>query len=377
MSVIYQINLQRTFGGGEVYTRFFTQALQANGHQVVLFVAKQASFWRDLGLSQVELHAVDKENDILAFLPQARGVIFTHTACGTQFAKIVSTQHVLAGLMHMPLYERLPDSYRFYARLFGVSNHVITSARSRGLTNVDDTPMYAVADLTPRRSSGALGVQTASVYDWDQRKLRDRLLSYVYPLWMSVRKKYTFQRPAGLTLAIVSRITPIKQFPLLFSLLVPILKKYPQVQIEFFGAGGYASIRDLRKALWPIRQQVRFWGQQQNVAGIYANVDAVLSGLPEKEALGLNLLEAQAFGTPVIAVDAAPFTETINDGVTGYLYTDPRQDNGVGFERLLQRLLSEQASHLQKEGAEAHLARFSKATFEQRVNTAVLTLTAL
>jgi len=215
------------------------------------------------------------------------------------------------------------------------------------------------------------------VYDWDQRKLRDRLLSYVYPLWMSVRKKYTFQRPAGLTLAIVSRITPIKQFPLLFSLLVPILKKYPQVQIEFFGAGGYASIRDLRKALWPIRQQVRFWGQQQNVAGIYANVDAVLSGLPEKEALGLNLLEAQAFGTPVIAVDAAPFTETINDGVTGYLYTDPRQDNGVGFERLLQRLLSEQASHLQKEGAEAHLARFSKATFEQRVNTAVLTLTAL
>jgi len=379
MPVIYQINLQRTFGGGEVYTRFFTQALQANGYQVVLFIAKQAGFWRDLGLSQVELHAVDIEDDILTLLPHNRCIIFTHTACGTQFAKIVSARHVLAGLMHMPLYERLPDSYRFYTRLLGVSKHVIASARSRGLVNVDDTPMYAVADLAPRKISGALGVQTASVYDWDQRKFRDRLLSFVYPLRMFLRKKSMFQRRPGLTLAVVSRITPIKQFPLLFSLLAPILKKYPQVQIEFFGAGGYASVRDLRKTLWPVRQQVRFWGQQQDVASIYANVDAVLSGLPEKEALGLNLLEAQAFGRPVIAVNAAPFTETVYDGVTGYLYTDPRQDSGLGFEQLLQRLLSEQVSQLQKQNmhANAHLARFSKATFERRVNAAVLALAAL
>lgn len=44
-----QVNWQRQFGGGEIYTRFFTQALQALGWEVQLVVDRKASFWKTWG----------------------------------------------------------------------------------------------------------------------------------------------------------------------------------------------------------------------------------------------------------------------------------------------------------------------------------------
>ena len=85
------------------------------------------------------------------------------------------------------------------------------------------------------------------------------------------------------------------------------------------------GMEDLRKALRPCRAQVRLWGHQPDVRVVYPRVDYVLSGLPEKEALGLNLIEAQACGTPVMAVNKPPFTETVVHGRTGYLFDDPRE----------------------------------------------------
>jgi glycosyltransferase involved in cell wall biosynthesis len=99
---------------------------------------------------------------------------------------------------------------------------------------------------------------------------------------------------------------------------------------------------------------------------IYRQIDYLLSGLPEKEALGLNIIEAQACGTPVIAVDAPPFTETVLDGATGFLYTDPRTDAGAGFARLLDELLAGRARPHPK-SAQAHLQRFSFDAFVERL----------
>lgn len=46
--------------------------------------------------------------------------------------------------------------------------------------------------------------------------------------------------------------------------------------------------------------------------------------MPEREALGLNVIEAQACGVPVMAPGAPPFTETVLPEQTGWLYADPR-----------------------------------------------------
>ncbi|MEI6300094.1 MAG: glycosyltransferase family 4 protein [Betaproteobacteria bacterium] len=364
--------MQENFGGGEVYTRFFSEALIALGWEVELYVARGAGFWRELNMAGVRLHEVSSEAEILDALPPERSLVVTHTAASPGFAAVLAQRHRLTGFAHMPLYERNPAGFACYQRLFAVSRHVLDSARARGLSNLHPEPMYGVADLSLRPGAMAGALRLGSVYDWDQRKFRDRLLGTIAPLAGALLPRLLFTRRPGLTLGIVSRLTPIKQFPHLFSLLAPVLAKFPQVNLEIFGSGGYASVRDLKRALAPAKRQVRFWGQQADVAAVYGQLDYVLSGLPEKEALGLNLIEAQSCGTPVLAVNAPPFTETVVDGASGWLFEDPRRDGGQAFEDRLARLVVG-AARPDPRKAVAHLARFSRDAFSQRVAAALAT----
>jgi len=365
MRTIHQINLQRHFGGGEVYTRFVCAALAELGWRVVLYVSVDADFWSRLNV-RAELAPVASLNEVAAKLPE-NSVVMTHNVLNIHEARAWSARYVLTGFLHMPLYDRDPAGLASYRRLFGVSRHVLDSAQAKGLANAWPEPLYGVADLERGATPGE--IRKASEYDWDRRKLRDRTLGLLEPLASSLRSAPPFSRRPGLTLGIVSRLTPIKQWPLLFRYLAPILARHPQVNVEIFGSGGYASVRDLRRALAPLGDRARFWGQQQDMRGVYPLLDYVLSGLPEKEALGLNLIEAQSCGTPVLAVNAPPFTETVLDGASGYLYADPRTDQGQGFAVLLDRLLAGAprpdprlaAQHLEKFGAAAFQARLAAA----------------
>lgn len=363
---LYQVNLQTQFGGGEVYTRFFTVALIELGYKVVLFVGREADFWEQLLPAGVELIRVASQDEIPARLPLEKSLVVTQTALDAPVAQAVARRHTLCGFVHMPLYQRDPAGYRHYHLLLPVSRHVLESLSGRD--NAYAEPMYAVAD--PQRGAPGGAILARSEYDWDNRKLRDRLLALTEPLWRTGRAATQFNKKSGLTLGIVSRLTPIKQFPLMFGILGPVIARHPQVNLEIFGSGGYASVRDLRASLAPLREQVRFWGYQQDVARIYLQLDFVLSGLPEKEALGLNLIEAQFCGTPVLAVDAPPFTETVIESQTGFLFTDPRVDNGAAFAKLLQRFLGG-AVRPDPRHAKSHLERFSSVAFRDRVAAAL------
>ena len=368
---VYQVNLQNEFGGGEVYTRFFTMALIDLGCRVVLFVSRKADFWESLLPAGVELVRVDGAAEILRGLPQAKSLVVTQTALDADAAQWVAERHVLCGFVHMPLYERDPAGFRHYHLLLPVSRHVLDSIRGRGYSNVFGEPMYGVAD--PRRGASGGAIVARSEYDWDRRKLRDRLLGLTEPWWRMNRSVMEFNKRPGLTLGIVSRLTPIKQFPLMFGILAPVIARFPQVNLEIFGSGGYASVRDLRAGLAPIGKQVRFWGHQTNVAAVYPQIDFVLSGLPEKEALGLNLIEAQFCGTPVLAVRGPPFTETVIDGQTGFFFSDPREDGGESFAQLLLG----GAARPDPRSAIDHLQRFSFAAFRERVARALAEITAV
>lgn len=365
---VYQVNLQSQFGGGEVYTRFFTMALIDLGYRVVLFVSRQAQFWESLLPAGVELVRVGGAAEILRRLPQAKSLVVTQTALDAAAARWVAERHVLCGFVHMPLYERNPPGFGRYHLLLPVSRHVLDSIRWRGYGNAYGEAMYGVAAPPPAAPGGT--VVARSEYAWDRRKLRDRMLGLTEPWWRVRRSSIVFRKRPGVTLGIVSRLTPIKQFPLMFGMLAPKMARFPQVNLEIFGSGGYASVRDLRASLAPVRKQVRFWGHQPNVAAVYPQLDFVLSGLPEKEALGLNLIEAQYCGTPVLAVRAPPFTETVVEPQTGFFFTDPRQDGGESFARLLERLLAG-APRQDPRQATAHLERFSVAAFRERVARAL------
>lgn len=372
-----QINLQPHFGGGEVYTAFLCRALSQLGVATRLLVNPRADFWDSLGLPEdTERIAVATAAGLAANLPAGPLWLLAHGPLPAELRGAMPGR-LRTAIAHMPVQGRDPAAFAGHDRIYAVSGWVRDGLLAAGLP-AWDAPLYGVADVGPRRgnpdahSEGARGnvggaIRRRSRYDWDRRKGRDRLFGACEPLLESLRSHPVFERRTGLTLGIVSRLTPIKQFPLLFEKLAPVLARHPQVGLEIFGSGGYASVRDLDRALAPLAPgQARFWGQQGNVAGIYGQLDYLLSGLPEKEALGLNIIEAQACGTPVIAVHAPPFTETVSNGLTGFLYRDPREDDGADFGRLIDEL-SEGRPRPRPELAETHLARFSVAAFVDRL----------
>jgi glycosyltransferase involved in cell wall biosynthesis len=269
-------------------------------------------------------------------------------------------------MAHMPLQGRNPHSFDGHDMVFPVSEWVREGLIAAGAPSWQEA-LYGVADIADRPAAGDNSIRRQTRYDWDQRKVRDRLLGALQPLVDPFIARPFFTKRPGLTLGIVSRLTPIKQFPLLFSRLAPVLARYPTVNLEIFGSGGYASVRDLNRALRPVSDQVRFWGHQGDVRAVYEQLDYLMTGLPEKEALGLNVIEAQACDLPVLAVRAAPFTETVAEGLTGFFYQDPREDDGADFSRLLDRLLVLEPA-LSPALASEHLARFSFDAFVERLH---------
>ena len=357
----WQINLQTHFGGGEVYAAFLARALARHGVPTTLVVNESARFWDSLEFApDTEILRVGRAEDLPPRLPRERCWLLGHGSLPACLS--ADGRHLRTAIAHMPPQGRDPRAYDRHDLVVPVSGWVLQGLRALNAP-AWQTPLYGVAEA---RGSSAGELRAASVYDFDRRKLRDRALRWLYPAGLALRGAETYRRRPGLTLGIVSRLTPIKQFPQQFDILAPLLAQRPGVNLDVFGAGGFRSVRDLRQALRPLGGRVRFWGHQANVAAVYANLDWLIAGLPEKEALGLNVIEAQLCGLPALAVAAPPFTETVVEGETGYLYGDPRQDGGAGFARLLDDLLAGKRRPDPRQ-ARAHLARFSFDAFAARV----------
>jgi glycosyltransferase involved in cell wall biosynthesis len=371
---LVQVNLQTGFGGGEIYTCFLGEALRALGRSFDLVVHRDADWWQRHQTGASRVHAVGGAAEIADLpFPRPAAVLYHTPDRGATLAPLRAADCRLAALVHMPAYQRSVEHLAEYDRLFAVSRYVLQGLIDAGLSRVHPEPLYGVAHLEGRGASAG-AIHARSRYAWDTRKLRDRLLSRFDPLWQAVKPPRRFARRAGMTLGIVSRLTPIKQYPALFHALAGVLADFPQVFLEIFGSGGYASVRDLSAALAPLRERVRWWGHQENVSMAYAQLDYLLTGLPEKEALGLNVLEAQACGTPVLAPRAPPFTETVLHGDCGYLYADPRTDGAAGFRALLGDLCSGKLPRPDPRLATRHLALFSEEAFRARVARALAAL---
>ena len=364
---LMQVNLQKGFGGGEIYTCFLGRALRELGQPFDLIVHRNATWWREYDTGATRIHAVSGFEEIASLPFQRPAWLVYHTPDGGERLSILKSQGCrLASFVHLPTYQRRIGHLRDYDLLVAVSGYVLSGLRENGLNNVHGEPLYGIAHLD-RGSAHTGPLMATSRFSWDTRKLRDRALGWIYPIWQGVRPSRAYSRRKGLTLGVVSRITPIKQFPALFRLLAPVLARHADVTVDIFGSGGYASIRDTAQALAPMNGRVRWWGEQRDVRQVYGVLDYLLTGLPEKEALGLNVIEAQMCGTPVLAPDAPPFRETIEHGRTGYLYPDPRSDGASGFATLIDGLLSGTYARPDPLLAKAHLARFEGPAFQERV----------
>ena len=371
---IHHVNLQPIVGGGEIYTRALTRALADAGAQVTLHVNPSVRLWDDLPGKRITVINSRNEQQLLQQLPDRGALVLTQSPISPRLIERLAASHRVAGFAHMPMVQRGVEGLRAYHLVITVSRYCIGLLRAAGLARVYPEPVYGTADLA--RSNEPL--LRRSPYIVDPRKFRDILIGGLGSLaGLANRKRETFSKRPGLTLGLVSLIAPIKQFPELFSIVAPILARRDPVNLEIFGAGGYAQVRDLRRAVAPLGPRARFWGYQTNVGALYPQLDYLMTGLPEKEALGLNALEAQACGTPVLAPDAPPFTETVLEGASGFLYRDPRQDSGRHFGETIDAILSGRPRPDPRIAAREHLANFSHAALVERARRLMQALQAL
>lgn len=375
---LFLFNDSTHYGGAEVYTHFFGQALAHHGYDVVLLMNPQASFWQRLQWPGVRLQPIGSLAEVERHVP-ADALFIAHNGPPIEWLRHLKRRGTVVGMAHHPpnrshVRGRAEQSslHPYYAEsnlLLTVSEHVLNACHAFGYRHTYPVPLLGIGDLV--RGVRDEPIVATSPYEWDARKGRDRLLERVYPLYRALQAPRRFERRPGLTLGVVSRIAHIKQLDALFALLAPRLRRFDAVHLEIFGAGKYSLVRDLARALRPLRGRVRYWGWQWNVAAIYPQLDYLMTGLPEREALGLNVIEAQFCGTPVLAPRAPPFTETVLDGRSGFLYRDPREDAGADFERLVQRLVRQELARPEPLLAREHLAQFQFPAFAARVLAAV------
>jgi len=370
MLPIVQINLQRNYGGGETYTKSIIKALFELGCDLHLITHPKAHFWARLNLPlSLVIKPLGDTRSLIAYLSGFRdkGVVLSHGPLKQELIDAArSCGWKIMAICHMPPQGRHKDEFNDHQLVFGVSDYVIEGLRKHNV-NTWPTALLGTADLSPRGPSNGR-LEKTSEYLWDPKKARDVMFGYFYNWVDFLRARIIFIKKPGITLGVFSRITPIKQFPLLFRILAPIISKYPNVNLEIFGAGGYASVRDLKRSLVPCKQQVRFWGAQVDPALVLSNLDFLMVGLPEKEALGLNVIEAQFLNVPVLAVRAPPFTQTILENKTGFLFRDPREDRGEEFHKLLLKILSGSSLKLAPVQHEEHLELFSFQNFKMRLS---------
>ncbi len=371
---IHHVNLQPIVGGGEVYTRALTRALVDAGARVTLYAHPAVRLWDGMDGPGLEVVRIENEAQLLERLPAKGALILTQSPIPSLGVDRLATHNRLAGFAHLPMFQRSAEGFRPYHLVFTVSQYCIGLLRAAGLDRVYPEPVYGTAD----HSRSDAPVIRRTPYIVDPRKFRDVLIGGLSALAGLVRREpLPFSTRPGLTLGLVSLIAPIKQFPEMFSILAPILARRPSVNLEIFGNGGYAQVRDLRRAVAPLAHRVRFWGYQTNVGAIYPQLDYLMTGLPEKEALGLNALEAQACGTPVLAPDAPPFTETVLDGASGFRYRDPRQDGGRHFEEILAAIVAGRARPDPRVAAREHLAQFSHPALVERARGLIRAISEL
>ncbi|RLM59576.1 glycosyltransferase family 4 protein [Halobellus sp. Atlit-31R] len=125
--------------------------------------------------------------------------------------------------------------------------------------------------------------------------------------------------------------------------------------------GGDGPARDdLETLAGELDLDARFLGflPREELPAFYSALDAFVFPSPV-ETQGLVALEANACGTPVVAVDAGALSNTVDDGVTGYHYTHGDVD---GCRDAIRRVLDDRASL-----AESCLARREQLSVEHAV----------
>jgi glycosyltransferase involved in cell wall biosynthesis len=144
-----------------------------------------------------------------------------------------------------------------------------------------------------------------------------------------------------------------------------VINEFPEIQLKIYGHG---TLSQKKKIL----EYVKNLGLEGNVslneftlhtAPLYSNASILVVPSQAHEAFGLTIIEAMAYGIPIVATDIGGIPEVLSHSCAGY--TCPRNEP-ITFANLMIKILRD-------EQLAATLGRNGRKTFEMRFSANVMT----
>lgn len=348
-SQIVQVCINPSPDGSITYMCAVANCISALGLDQVLIIHKKMAPWVKEKLSpspSLQIETIETNQDLIQLLTtNHRWHVMLQGNLDEDTLRFIQSHHFLSVFAHNSAHEIIPKRYHYAHVLVPVSQFVKEALHQQGFQNITPTIPYGWIQVNTSNKEPS-NIEVGPIVNWHPHKIRDRVLSGLEKIagYRTTPKNPAKQNHA-IKIGIVSRLARAKRFPELLKLLSSSFLAHPQVSLHIFGSGPYQEIQAIMNATASIRSQTFFWGWQKDSARAYQSIDYLLTGRPENEALGLNVIEAQTQGVPVLAINGGPFKELITSGMNGWLYSDPLLDKAQSFHTLLDTLCQETSQH--------------------------------
>jgi glycosyltransferase involved in cell wall biosynthesis len=143
-----------------------------------------------------------------------------------------------------------------------------------------------------------------------------RVYNGAIPLVRVERKQWPQKN--GFTLIYVGRLAPVKNHQLLLKAFRLALASMPGLQLWIVGDGTERKAMENLASELEIARQVKFWGQQLDVAPFFSAADAFIMS-SKSEGLPVSLLQAFSLGLPAIVPDVGGMAEVVRLAKAGLI----------------------------------------------------------
>jgi glycosyltransferase involved in cell wall biosynthesis len=331
VKIAYIVTRAEPIGGAQIHVRDMAEAMQRRGHAVIVLTGGEGHFTEDLRARNIETVILDHLTVPIRPWKDLRALRELRAALEAFGPDLVATHSAKAGVIG-----------RMAARWLGVPVTVTTHGWSF-TTGVP--PFKAFVYRWIERVTGPFGAdKTITVSEYDrQLALRAGVLSESRMVTVhngipdvppALRADPSRSPPR---LVMVARFGAQKDHPTLLRALAG-LRDLPW-ELDLVGEGPLLSQTRALAASLGLADRVHFLGQRMDVDRILAGAQIGLL-ITNWEGFPLTILEAMRANLPVVASDVGGVSESVTDGVTGFVV--PQGDVDVLRDRLV-RLLADSA----------------------------------
>lgn len=142
-----------------------------------------------------------------------------------------------------------------------------------------------------------------------------------------------------------------------------VVKDFPDVQLEIYGHGGpHEKKRVVDEVMrLELENNVKLGDFTPQTAALLAGASVLVVPSQAYESFGLTIIEAMAFGVPVVTTDVGGMPEVLADSNAGYVCS---KDDPLQFSAAIMKILGNQAlaSEFGRNGRQAFERRFTAGT---------------